>query len=118
MKLGRGVPMIRVKELDEAIRFYGEVLGFECENQMEGWAVLRRDEAEIMIALPNDHELFEKPTFTGSFYFRTKGVDELWKELKDKTEGVYPLENFDYGMREFAIRDNNGYMLQFGEEIR
>jgi len=27
---------------------------------------------------------------------------------------VYPIESFDYGMREFAIRDNNGYILQFG----
>jgi len=23
----------------------------------------------------------------------------------------------DWGMREFAIYDNNGYMLQFGQEI-
>jgi hypothetical protein len=30
---------------------------------------------------------------------------------------VYPLEDFPYGMREFAIRDNNGYILQFGQEI-
>lgn len=117
MKLGHGVPMIRVKELDEVVRFYGEVLGFGCENQMEGWATMRRDEAEMMIALPNEHEPFEKTAFTGSFYFRMTGVDELWKELRDKAEVVYPLENFDYGMREFAIRDNNGYMLQFGEEI-
>jgi hypothetical protein len=26
-------------------------------------------------------------------------------------------KNFFYGMREFAIRDNNGYILQFGQEI-
>jgi len=30
---------------------------------------------------------------------------------------VYPLEDCAYGMREFAIRDNNGYILQFGQEI-
>ena len=37
--------------------------------------------------------------------------------MKDHTEIVYPLEDFDYGMREFAIRDSNGYCLQFGKEI-
>ena len=37
--------------------------------------------------------------------------------MKDKAEVVYPIEDFDYGMREFAIRDNNGYLLQFGQEI-
>lgn len=30
---------------------------------------------------------------------------------------VYPIETFAYGMREFAIRDNNGYILQFGREV-
>jgi hypothetical protein len=29
-------------------------------------------------------------------------------------EAYYTIENFEYGMREFAIYDNNGYMLQFG----
>jgi hypothetical protein len=29
----------------------------------------------------------------------------------------YPVEDFSYGLREFAIRDNNGYILQFGQEI-
>jgi len=36
--------------------------------------------------------------------------------LKDKVRVCYPLENFEYGMREFAIYDNNGYLLQFGQE--
>lgn len=29
----------------------------------------------------------------------------------------YPIENFNYGMREFVIYDNNGYVLQFGEAV-
>jgi len=37
--------------------------------------------------------------------------------LKHNTEIVYPIEDFDYGMREFAIRDSNGYCLQFGQEV-
>ncbi|MFN5228579.1 MAG: hypothetical protein ACK5Q3_18600 [Planctomycetota bacterium] len=28
------------------------------------------------------------------------------------------LEDFDYGMREFAIYDNNGYLLQFGQSLQ
>jgi hypothetical protein len=27
------------------------------------------------------------------------------------------MEDFAYGMREFAIYDNNGYMLQFGAPV-
>jgi hypothetical protein len=27
------------------------------------------------------------------------------------------MEDFHYGMREFAIFDNNGYLLQFGQPL-
>jgi len=54
---------------------------------------------------------------TGSFYFTTDDVDALWQELKDKARVCYDIENFEWGMREFAVYDNNGYLLQFGQEI-
>ncbi len=41
----------------------------------------------------------------------------MWQQLKDSAKICYPIENFEYGMREFAIYDNNGYLLQFGQEI-
>jgi len=45
-------------------------------------------------------------------------VDSLWEQIREKAAVVYPIEDFDYGMREFAIRDSNGYVLQFGHEIK
>jgi uncharacterized glyoxalase superfamily protein PhnB len=110
-------PMLAVNSIDDTILFYRNLLGFECVNRMEGWACLRKDKVELMISLPNAHEPFEKPMLTGSLYFNASNVDELWDEIKDKVNVVYPTENFFYGMREFAIRDNNGYILQFGQEI-
>lgn len=70
-----------------------------------------------MLAKPNEHTTYEKIGFTGSFYFNTDDVDELWVELKDKARVCYDIENFEYGMREFGIYDNNGYLLQFGQPI-
>ena len=70
-----------------------------------------------MFALPNAHIPFDKPQLTGSLYFRCDDVNAFWESVKDKAEVVYPIEDFDYGMREFAVRDNNGYLLQFGQEI-
>ena len=75
------------------------------------------DNIELMISLPNTHIDFQKPIFTGSFYFNLENVDLLWQNIKEKVTVCYPLENFDYGMREFGIYDNNGYLLQFGQEI-
>ena len=117
MKLNGLVPMLRVHDLEEAIDFYQALLGFRCVSRMEGWATLTRDGVELMIALPNQHQPFEKPQFTGSFYFHPDDVDALWQHVKDRATVVYPIENFEYGMREFAILDNNGYCLQFGQQI-
>ncbi|MGI8410862.1 MAG: VOC family protein [Pyrinomonadaceae bacterium] len=55
--------------------------------------------------------------FTGSFYFHTDDVDALWDKLKDKAKICYGIENVFHGMREFGVYDNNGYLLQFGQEI-
>ena len=108
-----------VNNLDRAKKFYTEVLGFECESLSEeqGWASLRRDGVAIMLAGPNPHEGDKAPAFTGSLYFHTDDVDGLWQRLKDKARICYPIDNFEYGMREFAIYDNNGYLLQFGQPL-
>lgn len=118
MKLSNLQPILTVTSIDETIGFYREMLGFECVGRAGGWARLRNGTAEFMISLPNAHVPFDKPDFTGSFYFNPEDVDALWAQLKDKTTIVYPIENFFYGMREFAIRDNNGYCLSFGSPIR
>jgi hypothetical protein len=53
-----------------------------------------------------------------SFYFMVdEDIDQLRSACKDQAAVCYPLETFNYGMREFAIYDNNGYLLQFGQEV-
>jgi uncharacterized glyoxalase superfamily protein PhnB len=42
----------------------------------------------------------------------------MWNKLKDKATVCYGIEDTVYGMREFAVCDNNGYLLQFGQEIQ
>lgn len=112
-------PMIWTEALDETVAFYTGNLGFTCAayNADWGWASLYRDNVGIMVARPNAHTPFEKPLFTGSFYLTVADVDALWEELRDKARICYPIEDFEYGMREFALYDNNGYLLQFGQEI-
>jgi uncharacterized glyoxalase superfamily protein PhnB len=111
--------MLRTKDLKGTIDFYRKGLGFACNalSEEDGWALLSRDAVELMVATPNVHVPFDAPVFTGSFYFNVDDVDALWAALKDRARIAYPIENFGYGMREFAILDNNGYMLQFGSPI-
>lgn len=44
-------------------------------------------------------------------------VNTLWEQLNNKTKICYEIENFEWEMREFAMYDNNGYILQFGQNI-
>lgn len=119
MALHALTPMLRTLDLDASVAFYTDVLGFTCRahNKEWGWASLARDAVEIMLATPNAHEDHTASAFTGSLYLRSDDVDGEWQRLKDRARVCYPIEDFDYGMREFAIYDNNGYLLQFGQEL-
>ena len=113
------VPVLYVTDIPAAVAYYTTTLGFELLNEMEGWAAIARNGVELMFSLPlNRPEPFDKPRFTGSLYIRTDNVETLWSDLKEKANILYPIEDFPYGMREFAILDINGYVLQFGQEIQ
>jgi uncharacterized glyoxalase superfamily protein PhnB len=113
-------PMLRSWDIPATIAFYTEILGFTCKsyNQEWGWAHLNRDRTTIMISSPNEHEGDSSPGFTGSLYITCDEVDDLWASLKDRVRVCYPIEDFDYGMREFGVYDNNGYILQFGKPLQ
>jgi len=111
--------MLRSFDLAAALAFYGEVLGFTVESQQLGWASLRRDEVRLMLAAPNVHLDAERTAavFNGSLYIRIDDVDVLWAQLKDRARVCYAPESFGYGMREFAIYDCDGYLVQFGQPL-
>lgn len=112
-------PMLWTFDLDASIVFYTTILGFTLSERRDDWrwASLQKDRITIMFAVPQQESPSHPPKYIGSLYFRVDDVDALWNSLKDRTNVCYPLENFPYGMREFAIYDNNGHLLQFGMEI-
>jgi uncharacterized glyoxalase superfamily protein PhnB len=118
MKFTRLIPTLYTRDVRGSVDFYVNVLGFEHDGpDSEGSAFVRRDEVTIMFAWPNAHMPFEAPTLTGALYIHCDDVDEAWARVRDIARVCYPVEDFDYGMREFAVFDNNGYLLQFGQEI-
>lgn len=113
------MPVIWTKNLEESIGFYTHILGFSLvdANVESQWALLEIDKVQIMLTLPNEHAKINNICFSGSFYFNIDDVDELWKDLNTITKICYKIETFEWGMREFAIYDNNGYILQFGQAV-
>lgn len=119
MKLNSLTPLLRTRRLQETIDWYVGVLGFTCTANVPEWGFgrVQLDEADIMLATPNEHESFDQPALTGSLYLNTTDAAGWWEKLKDKCRVCYPLETFDYGMKEFGVYDINGYLLQFGQVL-
>jgi uncharacterized glyoxalase superfamily protein PhnB len=115
----RLTPMLRTPDLPGTLAFYRDVLGFDIASGAleHGWLALRRDSVELMLSGLNDHEGDTAPGFTGSLYLEVADVDALWDAVRDHARICYTPETFSYGMREFAVYDNNGYLLQFGTPV-
>ncbi len=114
-------PILWTDNMERSVRFYIETLGFACGLQTPGYSNLTRDAVRIILAAPNAHEKWNGPALTGQLYVGLESaddVDAVWADVKERAEVIYAVSDFDYGMREFAIRDDNGYALSFGAPSR
>ena len=111
------MPVLKVNDLGQTIDFYQRLFGFTArrlgseaatENCLLSWGA-------VEILCSTGAHLGGAPCFTGTLYFRLDGVDELYERVKDQAEIVWPLEDMDYGTREFGARDPNGYVLAFAQ---
>ena len=120
MKLKGLAPILTTDKLDETIDFYTKILGFKCvgHDKETGWASVSRDKVLIMFSAPNAHIAFDKPEFTGSLYMYSDDVVAEWEKINKNVSVCYPLEVFDYGMKEFGFYDNNGYLLKYGQSAK
>lgn len=123
MKLKQLIPMLESDDMKATVDFYTKTLGFDMYDKAENergiyWCSLYRDDAEIMFTDRNAHSKEQKATFNGVLYFYPDNVNKLWEELKDKVRVEWEPQDFGYGMYDFAIRDNNDFILAFGQAIK
>jgi uncharacterized glyoxalase superfamily protein PhnB len=106
------VPMLQTLDMERTVAWYETVLGFHLEGQQASeWCRLERDGISIMF-MTNAH--LGKPHATATHYFSVDDADALWDSIKDSCKAEWGPENMPYGLREFAIKDPNGYLLSFG----
>lgn len=111
-------PILWVNDVRATIDWYVSQLNFTetaYRNDLQ-WGEVEKEAVAIMFSKPNEHVPYKESNFTGSFYFFTDDVEALWQSLKESPFVYYLLETFEYGMKEFAIKDCNGYILQFGQD--
>jgi len=110
--------MIRVRDVRATAEWYASI-GFtlRASNDDDGeinWAALSFGTGEVMFQL-GEHRNTEYRPVVDLYVNVEEGLEELCRQLKDRAELVEDLHDTFYGMREFIIRDINGFWITFGQ---
>src|SRR5690242_13948392 len=123
MQLTSLIPMLSVADLQRTMRFYCDELGFRVVNTFGNpdpvWCMLRRDGVSVMFNQPPAEEMSDVPRRAKDFqiyYFYPDDVTALHRALRQKNLAVTDLRVTVYGMKEFELRDPDGYWLWFGQD--
>ena len=115
----RCVPMIHVPDVRAAIEWYGSIGSTVVETFDNGdsglsFAIVSFGSTEVMFnsgGLPGSKERREL-----DLYLYCDDVDGIYRRLRDRVEIIEGPHDTFYAMREFQVRDLNGFWITFGEE--
>ncbi|WP_044415238.1 VOC family protein [Halarcobacter anaerophilus] len=130
-------PNFSVKSVKETVLFYQDILGFELsivvpnnkkviENSIDSskeydYAMMKKDEVFVMFLEEKSYQQDIPVTKISNcnsvlFYLDVENINEIYSDLQKKeVEIIKDLHSTWYGMKEFYIKDCNGYILGFGE---
>lgn len=122
-------PNVIVDDVNRAVEYYTGNLGFTFitsvpETGAYNWAMVQRDGVTIMfqslISIKEDMPSLriDAKGSLGTFFIRMKGIDAFYNQVKGKVELGHDMRTTFYGMKEFTVRDLNGYYLTFAEEVK
>jgi uncharacterized glyoxalase superfamily protein PhnB len=111
--------MIHVPNVSATAEWYTSI-GFEirnvnreCDDGEIDWALLRLGQSHIMLSAGGLPSSARRREF--DLYTHVDDVDALRHRVDGKAEIVEDLHDTFYGMREFVIRDCNGFWITFGQ---
>lgn len=111
-------PMIHVPDVRATASWY-EMIGFTLLETYEdggdglSFAILSTGNTRLM--LNQGGRLSAAKRREVDLYVDVDQVDQVFATLRDRVEIVAELDDTDYGMREFIIRDPNGFWITFGQ---
>lgn len=117
----RLIPSLLVRDIGEILAYYRKlgftVIGCDGAETSSTWAEVSRGQITFQFYSEPPHGAPATPICSGTFYFFTNGVDALALEMRDKVEFAWGPETMEYGMKEFAVQDPNGYLIAFSEPV-
>ncbi len=113
-------PQLLVDDLERAIKFYSDVLGFSFGSPWKGfYAIGERDGFEVHLkCAPKTAEDRENRRQHEHLdvYASVAGVDALYAACKAKGGTILKsLDRTPWGTVEFYLEDPDGYIIAFGE---
>jgi len=119
-----------VPEVESAVHFYTDKLGFELLRMESGsiggrttasFAVLGLERAALLIAHKSLEGGLAMPPGGGNIDIRIviEDVDSVYRRARDNgVDIVQDIAERDYGLRDFIVRDPNGFRLRFASPLR
>jgi hypothetical protein len=121
-QLIRSAPYFPVADVAASANHYQTVLGFTSEYTAGSeFAIVSRDGFSIMLRRVSDPAKIvpnEAQGGTWDVFFWITDAQSLHDELRaNGADVVYgPIVQAAYAMKEFAVRDHDGYVLGFGQD--
>ncbi|GLS32978.1 hypothetical protein SAMN04488498_108183 [Mesorhizobium albiziae] len=115
----KAVPMLHVSDVDATADWY-QSIGFTIENKgSDGqdiiFALLSFGESEVMLSAGGS--VSQAPRRDADLYLYVDDVGTIFPHVSRQAELVEGLHDTFYGMREFIVRDINGFWLTFGQRL-
>lgn len=113
-------PQFLVDDLDRAIAYYRDRLGFTLDFTYESfYAAVSRDGFKIHLKhgpKPPGERAFRKQNEHMDVYIAVSGIRDLFGELQRRgADVIKPLEERPWDCLDFYVEDPDGYVLCFSE---
>lgn len=140
MKVSKLTPNFEVRDIKETVNFYQNTLGFTlvmavpetqdkvdqslAEGENYVYALVSKDNVELMFQRTDSfkEDLKMSKEFpigaSVSFYMEIEGLDNFYNGIKNQVDEKTEPKTTWYGMKEFYIKDPNGYILGFAEKTK
>lgn len=115
-------PFMHVQDLDTALAFFNDVLGFRTLVRMGNYAYLQRETVGFRVLESKGPDGAPPGNRRFSYYVDVRDVDALYAELKPKLDtlpagDVHGPADKPYGMRELLVLAPDGNLIAFGQGI-
>ena len=121
MSVSGVITQIRTTDLDESIEFYVSKIGLELEFRYEDfYAGVKAGDQVFHLKLVDEKDPSIDFVSKGDhlhLYFTTYDLESKAKQLDENDVSFLKrISETPWGTREFAVKDNQGHILYFGQD--